>query len=264
MSTRSSVFLSLLAWAVFLAFGSRNTQFHSSPVETPPAAPPQIVTTQSSIVLDADAILLQAHELVAKADWLATLVRQRRHLCETPWSGEATLQRGPNGCCRFESEMRLDTGASRKVFVISDGHVLAKIVPRAGGKPHIDSYPMPAEVAAKNTILERQGCGGPASVLAEARARGTNWIAQPASVGDRPGVAMTGEFRPATVDGVAPKFVRLFLDAESLWLTRGEWLNDHPDRSGKIIYEVEFLNPRLNQPLTLEECQRAFSYQTGS
>jgi len=118
--------------------------------------------------------------------------------------------------------------------------------------------------AARNIVLANNGCGGPAIVFAQMRTRGTEWTAQPAALDDRPGVALTGLLSPASADaqsGIEPKGARLFLDAETLWLTRAEWWSEHPERGGVLLYEIEFLRPRLNQPLALEECDRVFSYR---
>lgn len=262
MSTRTTVFVSLLAWAVFLAFGSGNTQFHSSPVEEQPAGPPKIVPVASSIHFDTEAILQQASQM-AKADWLWTRIRERRVQGEMPWTSEATLQRGPNGCCRLEMETRMGFGSTRKSIVISDGRILAKVTPLNAAKPKIESWPLPEEDSIRATVLDRHNCGGPAAILEQLRARGSNWSAQPASVNDRPGLALIANLAPAAADALAPKYARIFLDAESLWVFRAEWWSDVPER-GALLYQIEFLNPRVNQPLSLEECQQTFSYQVKS
>ena len=264
MSTRSSVCISLLAWAVFLVFGSMNAQFLSSPVAALPTPSPQIAPVPAHINLDAHAILEQAHAAVDKVEWMAVDVRQKKRQGETPWSSEGTLQRGPNGCCRLERAMRTGTANPNRMTVVSDGKIMARVASSAGAKPKIESWPLPDDPAAKNAILANHGCGGPATVFAQMRASGTDWAAQPAALGDRPGVALTGMLPAQSADlqtGPDPKSARLFLDAETLWLTRAEWWSEHPDRGGAILYEIEFLRPRVNQPLSLDECGRVFSYR---
>ena len=260
MSTRSSVLISLLAWAVFLAFGSWNTQFHSSPSDTPSTPTPQIAPTPTNFHLDALALLEQAHAAVENLDWLACEVRQKKGQGESPWSSDGTLQRGPQGCCRLELAMRTGSATPGRTIVVSDGRILARIMSSGGTKPTIETWPMPDDRPTQNAVLALQGCGGPATVLAQVRARGSDWTAQPASLGDRPGLAITGQLTAAPTAGTLPKNARLFLDAETLWLSRAEWWSDQPDRS-VLLYEIEFGRPRINQPLSLDECARLFSYR---
>jgi hypothetical protein len=264
MSTRSSVLVSLLAWAVSLVLGSVYAYFLSAPPEAPPAPSPQIAPAPAHINLDSDAILAQALASVEKLEWLAVEVRQKKRQGETRWSSEGTLQRGPGGCCRFEFALRTGSATPSRTLVVSDGKIVARITPVAGAKPKIESWPLPEEPAARTDILVNNGCGGPASVLAQAKSRGAGWVAQPAALSDRPGLALTGLLSALPTEaqmGSEPKCVRLFLDAETLWLTRAEWWSEHPERGGVLVYDIEFLRPRVNQPLSLEECGRVFSYQ---
>ncbi len=267
MSAKSSIPISLLAWAVFLTFGSGNTQFHSSEVETPSASAtptPQIAAAPTNFHLDGLAILEQAHSNCERSEWLACDIRQKKGHGESPWSSEGTLQRGPKGCCRLEQSIRMGVANQGRMIVVSDGRTLARVFSTGGPKPKIESWPMPDDLPTQNAVLANQGSGGPATVFAQVRARGSEWSAQPATLGDRPGLAITGSLAAVPTEEISPKNVRLFLDAETLWLARAEWWSDHPDRGGVRLYEVEFLNPRVNQPLSLDECGRVFSYRAES
>lgn len=264
MSTRTTVFISLLAWAVFLLFGSGNTQFLSSPADTAPTSPPQLVPVQGNYHLDADSILQQAQERASQCEWLFTRIKQRRIRGDFLWTSDSTLQRGPNGCCRLETDMGYKKGLPRKVTVVSDGRVVARITPGTAAKPKIESWPLSKDLAEREISFDRFGCSGPAKSIEQARARGSSWVAVPALVDDRPGVAITGQFAPNSTESVTPKAIRLFLDAENLWVYRMEWWTDLPGQDGLLIHEVEYLSPRINQPLSIDECQRVFSYQLES
>lgn len=264
MSMRSSVLVSLLAWSVFLVFGSVSAPLFLTPADSSAAPSPQIAPVPNHINLDARAILEQAHIAIEKVEWLAADVRQKKRQGEARWTSEATLQRGPNGCCRLELTIHTGTTNANCLTVISDGKVMARVTRTDDTKPKVESWPLPDEPTARSVVLANNGCGGPATVFAQMRARGADWTAQPAAVNDRPGVAVTGLLSSVTTDsvlGIEPKSARLFLDAETLWLTRAEWWSDHPERGGALLYEIEFLQPRLNQPLSHEECDRVFSYR---
>jgi hypothetical protein len=263
MMTRSSLCASFLAWGVFLILGSSNTQFHSSPGEAPTASLPQVHPAPSNIHLDAVAILDAACRVV-DVDWLFTRVQQRRLHGDMPWSSEATLQIGPKGCRRLDSETRFGSSSTRRTLVICDGQILARVTPIAGGSPKVESWKAPAE--AQVAFFERFGCGGPGGLLAVARARGHEWIAEPATANDRPAVAITGKLiapqaaTGAKADLLTDTRMRLFLDGETLQLVRAEWWTDAPTHGGVLVFEVEFPDLRVNQPLSTDDCQRAFSY----
>jgi hypothetical protein len=261
MSTWSSVPISLLAWAIFLAFSSRSDSFQSMPADVPPLGP-QIAPLPANVHLDAKTILEQAYISVANLDWLALDVRQAKRRGETPWSSEGSLQRGPNHCCRLEVAMRTGSSEPSRIVVVSDGKVLARVTPSVGAKPKIESVKMPEQPTMRTDLLAIYGCGGPATILGQAHARGSDWSAQPALLGERPCLALT--CRLTTTDTSESKNIRLFVDAETLWLTRAEWWSEHPEHGGSLLYEIEFLQPRINQPLTMEECERVFSYRPES
>lgn len=261
MSTRMSLLNAFLAWAVFLFFGSGSAQFLSSPPEPPAPASAQLLETPATIVLDAAAILQSAYRTYDSADWLAVDVRQRR-LRGDRWESAGSLQIGPNGCCR--SDMTTHVGAARRVLVVSDGRIVAKIVTLENDEPKVEGSALSQVDGERKATLAQLGCAGPAAILQQAIARGTDWAAQPAGFGDRPAIVLTGQLIPLSDDPAAPKFLRLYFDAERLHLARAEWSSDRPERGGIIMFDAEFTNSRINQPLSQSDCEKVFSYHPAA
>jgi hypothetical protein len=57
-----------------------------------------------------------------------------------------------------------------------------------------------------------------------------------------------------------PRCCRLYLDAQTLWPHRVEWWGAEAPRSGGVLlFQAEFRDPVINQPLWPEQCQREFT-----
>lgn len=267
---RSAIIVSLLAWGAFLASGSDRltsalTSLSAAPETAEKPKGPEVAPPAESVTLDAAEILAQAQSMVERAEWLFTEVRQE---CrdKNGWSSRGTLQRGPKGCCRLDVSVARGGRTSRVIFV-SDGRVLARSSTTQSaiqGSAKVEAWPLPDDVAARDTMLVTHNCGGPGPILAQARARGSQWTAQLAVHAGRPSIAVAGTLPTPTAGMALAKNVRLFLDAETLALTRAEWWTDTAEQGGTILLEIEFENTRLNEVLTVEQCIEAFTLRPES
>ena len=72
-------------------------------------------------------------------------------------------------------------------------------------------------------------------------------------------VRLTGR-KPPPVPDNQPGECRLYLDAQTLWPCRIEWLGRVPDRGDVLLVQMEFRDPVLGQPVHDE----AFHFDPGS
>ena len=235
-------------------------------VETPSAPAAQLAGIVESI--DAGPkVIAEALERLSSVDWLAVKIRTRQPAAEPRSLTEGTLQRGPNGCTRLVMSYRSGDRETHSSEIICDGRVLAQVIHRSSGDD-IASWDLPKSAAGREKMLDKYGCGGPVGVLRLLSARVTKWSVAHVRLGDRDLVQTTGDFveeptKLATAHKLPParKVVRLSLDAATLWPHRVEWWSDAPDAGGQLLWEQEYLEPRLGEALSLEECGRVFSYR---
>lgn len=262
-TARSAIIISLLAWGAFLASGSDRltsslTLLSAAPETAEKPKAPEVAPPAESVTLDAADILAQAQSAIDRAEWFRADVRQQSR-DKNGWASSGTLQRGAKGCCRLESSLSMG-GRTSRLIVVSDGRVLARSL-TSQGPARVEAWPLPADTAARDNVLITHNCGGPGPILAQARARGSQWTALLAVHSGRPSIAVTGSLAPAPANSAMTlaRNVRLFLDAENLTLTRAEWWTDAAEQGGAILLEIEFENTRLNEPLTVEQCIEAFT-----
>jgi hypothetical protein len=237
--------------------------------ETAPASPTPAAQL-AGIVESIDAgpkVVAEALERLSSVEWLAVKIRTRQPAAEPRALTEGTLQRGPNGCTRLVMSYRSGDRETHTSEIICDGRVLAQVIHRSSGDD-ISSWDLPKSDAGRDKMLDKYGCGGPVGVLRLLSARVTTWSMAHVRQGDRDLVQTTGEFvEEPTKQGAAHKLpparktVRLSLDAATLWPCRVEWWSDAPDAGGQLLWEQEYLEPRLGEALSLEECGRVFSYR---
>jgi hypothetical protein len=267
MSLRKSLAASLLGWGAFLYWQSTFTQTVSSAPSAPsaPASPlapaaPALPSTVKVTPIDADAAALvdRAVARLEKASWLSTHVRQGSRVSRDTWTAEGSLRRGPNGCANLELALNRGTGGKARYRVISDGRVVAHEFTMADGKPRVSGVGLPQEPALREQQLIQLGCGGPLALLRRLRADASAW-----SAGSLESEAGRFVVASATVAGdplMGPGItnVRILFDRDTSWPARVEWRSaaDAP-----ILYEVDFTDPHIDEPLSLAECNRLFSYR---
>ena len=206
----------------------------------------------------------------AHVTWLRATLWQRMHTGDSTFESEGTLQLGPEHCARLDLTVR--TGAiPGRWLVVSDGHALAHVVQLGDDPPTVITRllvlktepgappPTPAE-----ETLRGLGCAGPLPLLVELRTRLRELTAQTGRLHGRAAVRIHGRLQPPTAPPgptAAADFCYLYLDAHLLWPSRMEWWAGGPKANPRLLLEMEFRDPQLNQPLPLAECIRAFSYR---
>jgi hypothetical protein len=191
---------------------------------------------------------------------------------ETTFESEGTLQLGPQHCARLDLHVRTARGEGRWL-VVSDGHALARVIQIGSGEPEVDSQPLLAESAPPSQapakpaaeVLRDKGCGGPAPLLSDLRDKLTKVEVQPGLWKNKPMLRVGGELDRDTLPkgadtAIAAAFCYVYLDAQTLWPHRLEWLADAAGGRRPIL-QMEFRDPELNRELSLPECIREFSYQ---
>jgi hypothetical protein len=233
-----------------------------------PAAPTAQLVGIEPIESTGASVVADAVERHARVDWLAVKIRQRQSGTEPHWTAEGILQRGPNGCTRLTMSYRNGDNQTHSSEMICDGRVLAQVIHRPGRGPEINGWELPATAEGREEILNKYGCGGPSALLRHLAGRIPKWEVRRLRQGDRLRVQTTGVLveqpEKETFSGKIPaqkKVIRLSFDASTLWLDRVEWWSDLPEAGGRLLWEQEYLDPRIGQALSLEECARVFSYQ---
>jgi hypothetical protein len=210
-----------------------------------------------------------------KVSWLKTKIRQTMTDADSTYCAEGTLLRGPNHCARLEMKA-LTGGSESRLLVVSDGDHLALERAFPGVEPKIVSNPLPEaagttrqDESARDEYLAARGCGGPGAVLRKLQVSLQNLKLQTGLLQGRPVIQLKGDLDPRHERDPAISAIRLrccflFLDAQTLWPVRVEWWGSNSSRGLRCVLQTEFLDPVLNQELTVEQCVQAFSYQPGS
>ena len=190
---------------------------------------------------------------LAQVDWLAVKIRQRRPGTDAKWLAEGTLQRGPNGCSRLTMSYRSGASETHSSEMISDGRVLAQVIHRPGKEPGNRQLGVVGIHGKREELLDKYGCGGPYALLRHLAGRVATWQLGHVRQGDRVLVQTTGEFvdQPDKVTAQR-RVVRLSFDAATFWLERVEWWSDQPESGGRLLWNQEYLEPRIGEALSLE------------
>lgn len=263
MLTRTLLLLVLLvSTTVFVAgawFGKSALNAEGGDVVfTPQTVPldPQIVGSGVS----AEQLLQKALDQLGNRDacWLKTKIRQTGQGAEGRFVATGWLQRGPENCARLEMEVKVGKATGRLV-IVSDGAVLAEVRTLPGTPPDATIEKLPLVPLAKEKFLFDKGCGGPVALVRHLRQHLRDGTLQTGLLNDVPVIRIHGDIAtaaaPARLRGTATTLpIILYLDAATLWPHRCEW-----GRAGQLA--VDFHDAHLGEPLSLDECASAFSYQ---
>jgi hypothetical protein len=234
---------------------------------------PQTVPMDANLIgsgIDATDLLAKAIDRLRadKATWLKTKIRQTVNDGESRFTAEGCLQRGPNHCARLELTI-LHGDASSRLVVVSDGESLAQVCTLAGASPVAGVERLPALTEATPTIdsavreenLRDKGCGGPRHLLVQLRQQMQNAKMQMGLLDERPVIQIKGEISPAAAPSQKRASIACaYVDARTLWPHRLEWWECDKTQTPRLSVCIEFLEPQINQGLSLDDCARVFSY----
>ena len=84
---------------------------------------------------------------------------------------------------------------------------------------------------------------------------------------DKPVIRLSGSLKESSSTSeprfvVPPRICQIYLDAQTLWPHRVEWWAFQEQEQGAfLLLQLEFRDPRINQPLSHEACAREFTYE---
>ncbi|MCS7045373.1 MAG: hypothetical protein NZO58_03355 [Gemmataceae bacterium] len=207
-----------------------------------------------------DSLLLE----MAKVRWLRLTVAQQSHGGGFRSWSKVTL--GPNDCARAETVIHAD-GTTTHLLAVCDGRSLAEVTRRDGGPEKVATFRLPqaGPNGARGQFLRKFGCVGPAAIVAELRAVVPRWQVDTVRLDGKETLRLEGRVdtthpRVAGRWGGAAMTCRLFVDAQSHWPVRLEWWRGQPAAMGRLELVIEYRDVVVDQPLTHEQCVRAFSY----
>jgi len=204
--------------------------------------------------------------------WLKTKIQQNMTDCESTFVSSGFLQRGPNGCVRFELQV-LTAGVPSRLLIVSDGELLAEERRIHNAAPVIvcNSFETadearPVDRAAREAYLARKGCAGPIWILQQLPTALQKLQYRTGLLDNAPVIEIKGETvapggAPFATTTVPVCQVRLYLDAKTLWPRCIEYWGKGNSALPSRLVQIEFRDAEINQALTLEECSRTFSYQ---
>ena len=245
------------------------------PVAEPPASfvPRAVSLAPEFASVDAKALLERAVDRLSpeRIRWLHVHLRQQMGTSAAAFESEGTLQLGPDHCVRLDLTVRTGVIPARRL-VVSDGRAVAEVTQLGFGPPRATTRLL-GPVSAPSTqspeppaeALCQLGCGGPYPLLKDLQTRlralaAETGVWQRSSVVRLRGVLAAGPTGVAT-SPVAADFCYLYLDAQSLWPHRLEWWGTGSKQLARPVLALEFTDPQVNRPLSLDECVRVFSYQ---
>lgn len=223
------------------------------------------VPTNPASLLDAACAALHPDRVF----WLQTTIWQQTNDPDIRFEAEGPLLLGPSGCARLELAIRTQ-GATCQMLVVSDGHALAQRFVHADRTEVVKGHRFPSDedtgdpwelAHLRDLFLHAHCCGGPRGLLDDLA---LSLVYLEAKTGVRHGttVIQLQGWRLPQDNTEVPVQVTVYLTPESLWPIRVEWRRLKPTGVAPEPYlAMEFRNPVLNQPLSREQCERAFTFQ---
>jgi hypothetical protein len=191
--------------------------------------------------------------------WLHTKIRQTMSDPESGFVAEGFLQRGPNQCAHLELAINTNGGSGR-LLVVSDGETVACVseAPNTKATATAHSFPSTGDISNRNEFLRALNCGGPIVSLKEIHTQLRNGKLQTGLLHERKVIQVAGTFDPGENRAST---CQVYLDAQTLWPCQIEWWGCDASNRLVPIMRIEYANPAINTALSLEECERLFSYQ---
>lgn len=256
-------FLNLgLAHAVLLLTGA----FDQRVLTDPPAYSsflPQSAEAAGGSLLDE---VIAAHS-PERVQWLRMTVLQKNF--DANFQSEGRFLLGPDCRRRLELEVHGDT-ASGKILAVSDARTLCQARWIKGAKADIARSPLPEnDPPARHRCLQENGLGGPSTLLEIVRQHLSAAVKQEGICQGRKAIRLSGAWNPDAnlktfPAGLSPTHCAIYLDAESLWPFRIEWLGCQSAGNRQVLLlQMDFRDPVINQPLSTAAAAEMFSTEPG-
>jgi hypothetical protein len=199
----------------------------------------------------------------ARVSWLETTVWQKAGFGDFTYEADGRYLTAPKG--RFRLELTTRHGSSATTYlVIGDGKAIwegtrfdggswqpltrADLQPTFGGV-----LPMLHALRACMTWTSRE----------TVRRQGRIFTKLAGALSDLTAGALASSDRPWPKG--LPHKARVYLDSETLWPHRVEWWGRRSLRSADaLLVQMEFRDPRFNQPLSAERCTTEFSFPNSA
>jgi hypothetical protein len=260
MFTRWMTLLVCLACAVYLAAEALPRQL--PPSAAPAAASPDKLAFEPT-ELDGRDVLERAVKKLKGVTWLRVTIWQCMHgVRGFESSGELTL--GPNDCAALDLTVNAG-GEPLRQRIISDGQVIATVRGDGDADDDVRGQRLPSSRRARVDLLHAHGCAPPAVLLRQVRGAASRWNVERGTRAGREVLRVSGPldrsaFQASRWAALGATRCCVELDAETLWPRRLEWRGVDERGRTPLVLEMEYRDPEVNRPLSLEECARVFSY----
>jgi hypothetical protein len=265
MFTRWMTFLTCLACAVYLAAEALPRQL--SPASRPFGKAGSLENVSFDPAnRDGRSLLDQAVRKLKDVKWLRVAIWQRMH-GNGGFESSGHLTLGPNDCAALELAVRVDNraGAPHRQTVICDGVAIATIIGDGASEDDVHGQELPETRGGRLDVLSAHGCAPPVVLLRQLRAAVAHWQAEHGVRSGREVLRLSGPLkvgagRMSRWAALGATTAYLELDPATLWPHRFEWRRGAATGPGALVLEMEYRDAEVNQPLSLQECARVFSY----
>jgi hypothetical protein len=215
-------------------------------------------------------LLEQSIEHCKRIKWLRTNVHIARHDGKLSFVTDGKLIRGDNHCVHMDLCMKTTRSkAGLKVMIVGDGFLLAEYRKFGERTAKITAVNMPCRESldssayspSREKVLADFGCAGPRPLLEEIRELLTETTVSQGELENLPVYRIEGEVdanHPRLQLKQAAQFrvdrCAVLLDSATLWPLRIEWR-----RGESLVFETDFRDPQVGQPLTYDECVQLFT-----
>jgi hypothetical protein len=207
-----------------------------------------------------------------RVQWLEMNVRQKMW-GEDPFEARGRYVLGTEERMLLDMEIAVD-GKTTRTLVISDGKAFQKSREVDGVKTILEScalakaadFPNPISLAAvRREFLTEHGFGGLFPLLRQISACLVNPTQQTGLWHERRVLRVSGYWNASEAalntlpENLRARSCNLYLDPESLWPHRIEWIgSEKPSDHQVILLEMEFSDAAINRPLSKQECDGVF------
>ncbi len=227
---------------------------------------PQSAETPAGSLLD----LVIDRYSPARAQWLEMNVVQR--MFEDNYQTEGRYLLGPDHRLRLEMTIR-GAEVAGNLLAVSDGRDLYQARWSPGNPPKISKQPLPDGLpaarlsAARTQFLQECGFGGLVPLLTQIRRNLLNPRRQAGLCQERNVIKLSGDWKADEANlknlptHLRPRRGALYLDAETLWPYRIEWIGSpRPQDHLVLLLQMDFQGPVINRPLSQAESAQVFRF----